>query len=164
MESLYEIVKAVGSVSGILAGIFLLWDRCIKHFPVAIIVARPLTEGSAHIVPFIYLRNVSDRPLLVSWKDGDRNGLRIAKDQTAEGVVQTLFDGETTIALGPQAEAYLPLFWPREKEAIEPENMMEMKIKWRFAQPRIWRVDRSIPVAIRKRDLKNLINGYRKPE
>jgi hypothetical protein len=67
-------------------------------------------------------------------------------------------------ALGPQAEAYLPLFWPREKEAIEPENMMEMKIKWRFAQPRIWRVDRSIPVAIRKRDQENLINGYRKAE
>lgn len=65
MESLYEIVKAVGSVSGILAGIFLLWDRCIKHFPVAIIVARPLMEGSVQIVPFVYLRNVSDRPLLV---------------------------------------------------------------------------------------------------
>jgi hypothetical protein len=115
-------------------------------------------------MPFIYLRNVSDRPLLISWKHGDQNGLRIAKAQTILGVVQTLFDGEATLALGPNGEAYLPLFWPRDKEAIDPENMMEVKIKWRFAQPRIWRVDRSIPVAIRKRDLEHLIDGYLKAE
>lgn len=164
MESLYEVAKAIGSASGFLAASLLLWDRYVKHFPVAIIVARPLMEGSVQIVPFVYLRNVSDRPLLASWKDGNRNGLRIAKAQTAEGVVQTLFDGETTVALGPHGGAYLPLFLPREKEAIEPENMMEVEIKWRFAQPRIWRVDRSITVAIRKRDLENLIDGYLKAE
>jgi hypothetical protein len=121
-------------------------------------------EDSMQIVPFVYLRNVSDRPLLASWKDGNRDGLRIAKAQTAERVVRTLFNGETTVSLGPHGEAYLPLFLPRDKEAIEPENMMEMEIKWRFAQPRIWRVDRSVSVAIRKSDLEKLIDGYLKAE
>jgi hypothetical protein len=55
METLYEIAKAVGSASGFLAGAFLLWDRYVKHFPVAIIVARPLTEGSMQIVPVCLL-------------------------------------------------------------------------------------------------------------
>jgi hypothetical protein len=132
----------------------------LRHFPVAIIVARPLTEGSMQIVPFVYLRNVSDRPLLASRKDGDIDGLRIAKAQTVEGVVQTLLDGETTISLAPNGDAYLPLFLPRNAEAIEPENMMAVEIRWRFAQPRIWRVDRSINVAIRKRDLEMLIGGH----
>ena len=116
------------------------------------------------IVPFVYLRNVSDRPLLASWKDGNRDGLQIAKAQTAEGVVRKLLNGETTVSLGPHGEAYLPLFLPRDKEVIEPENMMEMEIKWRFAQPRIWRVDRSITVGIRKRDLEKFIDGYLKAE
>jgi hypothetical protein len=92
------------------------------------------------------------------------DGLRIAKGQTVEGVVQTLLDGETTISLAPNGDVYLPLFLPRNAEAIEPENMMAVEIRWRFAQPRIWRVDRSINVAIRKRDLENLLEGYLQAE
>jgi hypothetical protein len=163
MDGLYEIVKAIGAASGIFSAIFLIWDRYVKHFPVAIIVARPLIPHSQQISPFVYLRNVSDRPILISWKDGIE-GLRVAKAQTAEGVVRTLFEGETTISLGPQAEAYLPLFLPRDRDEIDPDNMMELELKWRFAQPRVWRVDRRLPVTIRKSDLEKLIDGYMNTE
>lgn len=159
MEGLYEVVKAIGAALGIFSAAFLLWDRYVKHFPVAIIVPRPLMEGSREIMPFVYLRNVSDRPVLISWENGVE-GLRVAKAQTVEGVVETLFEGRTTISLGPQAEAYLPLFQPSNRDEIADDNMMEMEMKWRFAQPRIWRADRRLPVSIRKSDLQKMIDGY----
>jgi len=44
---------------------------------VAIIVALPLIDGSQQIVPFLFLKNASDRPILVSW-DNDWTKLLVA--------------------------------------------------------------------------------------
>src|SRR5207237_272162 len=58
----------------------LIRDRYVKHFPLAIIVARSLIPGSVHIVPVLFVKNVSDRPILVSWENSrDPNQLRIAR-------------------------------------------------------------------------------------
>jgi hypothetical protein len=74
-----ELLKTIGSISGILAAGFLIRDRYVKHFPLAIIVARPLMHGSINIQPFLFVKNVSDRPILVSWENPrDQNQLRIA--------------------------------------------------------------------------------------
>ncbi|KYH01705.1 hypothetical protein [Bradyrhizobium sp. DOA1] len=160
MDTLYEIAKAIGAISGLLAITILLWDRYVKHFPVAVIVARPLMPGSRQIVPFLLVKNSSDRPILVSWKDGDRSKMRVAKGQSVEGVLQTMFDGETTISLGASGEAVLPVFRPGNYDCIDPENQMELRLHWKFAQPRIWKTDRSIVVSIKKRDLDRLLGGY----
>lgn len=56
MDTILEFAKTVGSVSGIFAAAFLLWDRYVKHVPVAIIVARPLIDGSQQIVPVLSSR------------------------------------------------------------------------------------------------------------
>ncbi|WP_441280126.1 hypothetical protein [Bradyrhizobium sp. 63_E2_N1_3] len=160
MDTFYEIAKAVGAASGLLAISLLLWDRYAKHVPVAVIVARPLMAGSRQIVPFLYLKNPSDRPILVSWKDGDHRKMRVAKGQSLEGVLQTMFDGDTTISLDGGAEAVLPIFRPREYDAISAESQIELCLRWKFAQPRIWKVDRSIVASIRKIDLDQLVEGY----
>jgi hypothetical protein len=88
MEPLFEIAKTVGSLSGIFASAVLIWDRYAKHFPVAIIVARPLSHGSSQIVPFLLVKNVSDRPILITWNAGDSSRLRLAKDQSARGIMR----------------------------------------------------------------------------
>ncbi|UQD69335.1 hypothetical protein JEY40_25320 [Bradyrhizobium japonicum] len=160
MDTLYEIAKAIGSVSGLVAIGVLLWDRYVKHFPVAVIVARPLMPGSRQIVPFLHVKNSSDRPILVSWKDGDRSKMRVARGQSIDGVLQTMFDGATTISLGASGEAVLPVFRPGDYDRIDPENQIELCLHWKFAQPRIWKADRSIVVSIRKIDLDRLIDGY----
>ncbi|UFW82886.1 hypothetical protein BjapCC829_23135 [Bradyrhizobium barranii] len=161
MDTLYEIAKAVGAASGLLAISLLLWDRYVKHVPVAVIVARPLMAGSRQIVPFLHLKNPSDRPILVSWKDGDHRKMRVAKGQSLEGVLQTMFEGDTTISLDAGADAVLPIFKPRDYDNISPENQMELCLRWKFVQPRIWKVDRSIVASIKKIDLDRLIEGYR---
>ncbi|MCK1661268.1 hypothetical protein [Bradyrhizobium sp. 151] len=160
MDTLYEIAKAVGAASGLLAISLLLWDRYTKHFPVAVIVARPLIPSSRQIVPFLHIKNSSDRPILVSWRDGDRSRMRVAKGQSLDGVLQTMFDGETTISLGASGEAVLPVFRPVDYDSIDSETQIELCLHWKFAQPRVWKADRSIVVSIKKNDLERLIEGY----
>jgi hypothetical protein len=160
MEMLYEIGKTVGAISGLFALGLVLWDRYTKHYPVAIIVARPLIDGSRQIVPFLHLKNSSDRPLLVSWSDGDLHKMRVGKGQTLDGILQTLLGGETTISLGPNGDALFPLFKPGAYDIIDVENQIELILRWKFAQPLVWRRVRPLVVSITKRDLDHLIDGY----
>ena len=74
-DTALEILKTIGSISGIFAAAFLIWDRYTKHFPLAIIVAQPLMPGSQNIVLFLGVANFSDRPILVSWKNKDVNSV-----------------------------------------------------------------------------------------
>jgi hypothetical protein len=159
-DFIVDLAKTVGSISGIFAATFLLWDRWVKHFPVAILVARPLIDGSQHIEAFLLIKNVSDRPVLISWDNGDRSTLRLAKDQTTRGILQTFMYDQTIVSLGPEAEVYLPVLKPGDYEEIDPDNVIELHLRWKFAQPRVWMVDRRIRVSLRKRDFDNMIEGY----
>ena len=160
MIDLLEVAKTIGSVSGFFSGIFLVYDRLTKHYPVAFIEARPLMEGSKRIEPFLYLKNVSERPILVSWPEGRSDRFIVARDQTEEGIFRHLHEDETTISLSPRGEAVLPLLRPSTYAQIDPENMMEIEMRWQFAQPTLWRKPRRIPISIRKSDFEALIEGY----
>jgi hypothetical protein len=61
------------------------------------------------------------------------------------------------------AEAVLPLLKPHTYADIAPENMMELQIRWQFAQPILWREPRTLWVKIKKRDFEALIEGYLTP-
>jgi hypothetical protein len=159
-DIIFDFAKTVGSISGIFAAAFLIWDRFSKHFPVAIMLARPLIDGSREIVPFLLIKNVSDRPILISWDNGDRANLRVAKDQSIDGIVHSLSDGQTVVSLGPEAEAYLPVLKPGNYVEIDPDNVLELHLKWKFAQPRVWMADRQLTVSLRKRDFDNMIEGF----
>jgi hypothetical protein len=163
-DALFEAIKTIGGISGICTAIFLVYDRFTKHYPVAFIEGRPLMEGSKNIVPFLFLKNVSERPILLSWTDGNACQIRIARNQSSREIMRTLFDGETTIALSPQAEATLPLFKPQPYDDIDSENMLELAISWQFAQPIWWRSPRTLWVRIRKRDFDALIEGHVDPD
>jgi hypothetical protein len=123
-DVLFEVAKTIGSASGIFAAAFLVWDRYVKHFPTAIIVARPLVEGSQHISQFLLVKNISDRPILISWNDGETRSLRLARDQSSRGIIQSLVGDTTIISLGSGVEVCLPLFRPRDYEAIDPDNSL----------------------------------------
>ena len=152
METLFDIVKTVGALSGLFASAVLIWDRYAKHLPVAIIVARPLSHGSSQIVPFLLVKNVSDRPILITWNAGDSSRLRLAKDQSARAILRGIIDDETIISLGPESEALLVLFKPSAYDEIDAENSLEIDIRWKFAQPRIWNAERRI--------IDNMLDGH----
>ena len=164
MDNLLEIGKTLGSIAGLCSAIFLLMDRWTKHYPVTFIEARPLLEGGAHIVSFLILKNVSERPILVSWQEGRTDQFIIAKDHSPEGMFRHLHEGETTIALAPQQEAVLPLLKPRTYPEIDAENMIETELRWQLAQPLLWQLPRRLTVSIKKRAFEALIEGYRPPE
>jgi hypothetical protein len=153
-DFLFDLAKTVGSISGVFAAAFLIWDRYVKHVPVAIIVARPLIDGSQQIVPFLFLKNASDRPILVSW-DNDRTKLRVGKDQSSHAILRSL-----AVSLGPEAETFLPVFKPNTYDAIDLANVMQLQLRWRFAQPRIWVAERRLRIAVRKRDFEEMIDGF----
>ncbi|MCK1519530.1 MULTISPECIES: hypothetical protein [unclassified Bradyrhizobium] len=155
-----EFVKLFGGLSGICSVAFLILEKFTKHYPVAFIEARPLIDGSRNIVPFLYLKNVSERPILISWPDGDLSRFRVARDDSIDGILATMFEGETTISLSAGADAVLPLHRPRSYEEIDPENVLEWIATWQLAQPILWRTPRKLRVQIRKRDFEALIDGY----
>jgi hypothetical protein len=159
-DSFFEAIKTVGGLSGIFTAIFLVYDRFTKHYPLAFIEARPLVEGGRNIGPFLFLKNVGDRPILLSWTDGQADRLKIARDDSAKNIMRSLFEGEATIALSPQAETVLPLLKPQRYADIDPENMMELEIRWQFAQHMLWRNPRTLWVKIKKRDFEALIEGH----
>jgi hypothetical protein len=160
MDILFEIVRTLGAIAGLASAAFLIWDRATKHYPVALFEALPLIDGGSNIEVFVRLKNFSDRPVLLSWPNGQGRGLYIARNDSAEGIMRYLFEGETTIVLSSQAERVFPLLRPSAYSKIDPENMMELEIRWQFAQPIVWRTPRTLRVAIRKRDFEALIEGY----
>ena len=94
------------------------------------------------------MKNVSDRPVLLSWPNGQGRGLYIARNDSAEGIIGYLSEGETTIALSSQTERVFPLLRPSTYPEIDPENMMELEIRWRFAQPIVRRTPRTLRLTI----------------
>ena len=162
-DTLLEVFRTIGALSGICAAGFLVWDRYVKHVPLAIIVPRPIIPDSPNIVHRLLVKNVSDRPILVMWEHGSPNQFRIAKDNSIHGIVKSQISGENAISLDAGAEILLPLFKPPYYDAIAPENGIEVYLRWRFAQPRIWKVDRKLHVWITKRDFDSMIDDYLSP-
>ena len=160
MIDLVEILKIVGSLSGLFATAFLLWDRYSKHFPVAIIVAQPIIPGSVNISHRLYLKNVSDRPILISWEHGGMNQLRVAKDRSTHGILRSQRKGKTIVSLDAGTEVFLPILKPSNYNEIDPDNSLQIALRWRFAQPRVSKPDRVIPVWIKKRDFDNIVDAY----
>jgi hypothetical protein len=161
MDTLFEILKTLGALAGLASGAFLVWDRFTKHYPQAIIVARPLSEGSAQIVSFLMLKNLSDRPILVRCNPDDhRPGLRIMKGQSVRDAVFSSFGHELRISLGPQSVVYLPVVRSGRYQDIDFENCLVMELHWKFAQPILWNAERRVKIWIRKRDFESLFDDH----
>ncbi|WP_461193611.1 hypothetical protein [Bradyrhizobium sp. UFLA06-06] len=103
-------------------------DRYTKHYPAAIMVARPLIEGSVNITHFLLLKNYSERPIIISWQH-EANHLRLAKDDSTLSIARSVLPGETVISLGPNAETYLRVIKPNGHDNIAPENSLEMQLR-----------------------------------
>ncbi|WP_050420301.1 hypothetical protein [Bradyrhizobium tropiciagri] len=163
MTDLFELMKIIGSVSGICSAIFLVADRYFKHYPTAIMVAGPLIEGSSNITHFLWLKNYSERPIIVSWQH-ESNHLHLAKDDSARSIMHSVLPGESAVSLGPNAETQLRVIKPSNHDSIDPDNSLELRLRWRFAQPIIWKADRTIRIWMRKRDFDDMTENYVKAQ
>jgi hypothetical protein len=158
-EVVWEVVKGVGSFAGFFSTAYILYDRIWKHMPTAVVVARPLMEGSVQITPFLLVTNVATRPILVAWENGDRDSLRIAKSDTASSVVSTLFLGTTTISIDAGSSRQFPLLTPGNYADRPGDMVLSVTLRWKFAQPILWQPERKLKVWMLKSDLDALIGG-----
>jgi hypothetical protein len=157
-ELAWEVFKGLGSMAGLATGAFVIWDRFWRHFPIAVIVPRPLMHGSNNTVARLAVKNLASRPILITWENGTASHFRIAKDDTIHSVVSSLFPGRRTVALDVNEIRELELLRPANYEEIEHDDWLHLTLLWKFAQPIVWQPERNIRVAIKKSDYL-LLNG-----
>ncbi len=153
MDLIWDTLTGVGAVIGILTGAFVLWDRMFRFSPTAVVVTKPLIEGGMNMGIYLRLKNPSERPVLITWENGEPGCFRIADDHSTKEIVHAAIGGRRTIAVDPGTERNLGLLQPGDYSEINLDNRIEARIWWRFAQPQVWQRDRRIPVSIPKRSL-----------
>lgn len=141
-----------GSIVGFVTGGFVIWERFFRYQPSAFVVAKPLIPGGAQKACYLRVVNRSERPILFSWPTGmEDNALRIASDHSTRSIVKSLLHGEKAVALDGGEEAIFPILKPGNWHALDLDQTMETLVRWRFAQPMIWKRDRTFRVSISKR-------------
>jgi hypothetical protein len=156
-SEIWEIVKGFGSIAGLVTGAFVVWDRFWRHTPQAIIVPRPLMEGSVNIVARLAVKNLAPRPILLAWdNDGRPAHLRIAKDDSIHGVVSSQFPGRRTIVLDVGEVREFDLLRPANYFDLASEDWLHVEVSWKFPQPILWQPEHKLRIGIKKQDFRIL--------
>lgn len=158
--TVWDWVQGFGALVGLATGAYILRDRWFKHYPIAIIISKPIFEPGGDAFSKLRLTNPSDRPMLVSWEMGMRNGLfSIAKDDALKNIIISALPGTATIVLDAGETRELELMRPDNIGDIDDDNRIECELMWWFAQPILWQRSRRLRVGMRKRDYLLLAPG-----
>ena len=151
--SIWEIVERIGALMGMASVGFILWDRFWRMTPTAVVVMRPFSKGGMQHL-HLSIRNPADRPIIVRWKNGDRRGtFGIVEDTSSKSVVRSVVMPEGAVVVDAGETRDLPLHKPRDISEIDPDNYIGAVLWWRFAQPKLYKRDRRIPVHVTKRSM-----------
>jgi len=157
MQIIWEVFSGLGAVVGLVTGGFVVWDRFFRFSPTAILFVRPLIPGGVHMGWILRVSNRAERPILLSWQTGNRTGeFLLAADDSMDAIVASMAEGRRTIAVDPGEVRELVVTLPTDFADIDPENYVECRLFWRYAQPMIWKRERYIDVRVPKRSLLDL--------
>ena len=150
---LLEIIQGMGSAAGLLSAGYLGWQFATRRTPVAIIVPLRPWEISPTASQFVRIKNPSDRPMIVRFDDNvDRNELRIVRDDSIRAAVEAAVGRSVEVIISANETRDFRLARRADHEEIEPENYLQVRFRWRYAQPFLLRVERTAVVIIRKSD------------
>lgn len=108
MDLIWETAKGIGAIIGLATGAFVVWDRFYRMTPTAVVVVRPLIPGGIPKATYLQVRNRADRPILVSWQNGQREfSFGIAKDHSTRSIVASFVGGRETIVIDADAQKRL---------------------------------------------------------
>ena len=125
---------------------------CIHRSPT--LVPGGQTKGA-----YLRVQNRSERPIIVSWPNGSSpNSLRIALNHDTRSIVVSLIDGRTSVAIDGHSTQIFPILRPNNWADLNDEQTVEVSVKWRFAQPLLFKRHRSIAVRITKQAYKLLVD------
>lgn len=137
---------------------YLGWQFVTRRIPVAIVVPRKAFALGRDLAQFVQIKNPSDRPLIVTFLDNEaQNELRVMMDSSIRSAVVAAMgrSAETIIDAGERVEFRLAK--RADHDEIDPENHLLVRFRWRYAQPFLWRAERTARIVIRKRDYDALV-------
>ena len=156
---MWEFVKTAGSVAGLVTAMFVIWDRLFRNAPSAFIISTPLAPGGVPKAAYLRVVNRSERPLILSWPTGiSENDLRLSVDHTLDQIVAATLDGTKSTAVGGNEQADFVVFKPERFDRMDKDQIMELEVLWRFAQPVIWQRERKLRVRISKKSYQLLVD------
>ena len=157
MQLIWDLVRDFGAVVGLLTGLFVLAERWTRHYPQALFSPKPL-GGFGRQTVMLSVSNRSDRPMLVKFENGSVNGhFRAARDDSSHAIITATLPGETWIPIDAGDTRTFPLLKPPNYEHLGDDSQIALRLWWRFAQPILWRGDRSIQMSIEKSTYQRLI-------
>jgi hypothetical protein len=163
---IWDFVQGLGAVVGLMTGGFVLLERFTKHRPVVIVVAPPFGDfKGAQRQLAVRFTNPSDRPILVESETGAQSGhLRLAQDDSIRGIVTSLLPGSMRFPIDAGATKEFPLLKPPRFAEMDENSECLLQLRWRFAQPILWRAWRSIKVSVTKESLMVLLEEEGEPD
>ncbi|MGN7878426.1 hypothetical protein [Ensifer sp. 22460] len=156
---MWEYVNGIGSVVGLITGGFVIWERFFRYAPSVFLIARPYIPGGAQKGAYLRVVNRSERPIIIRWPTGvNDHALNIARDHSMRAAIMTALDGEIAIAIDGCSEQVFPVHAPDNIGSIPSEGTMSVEISWSFAQPLIYKRDRTVRVTISKQSYQVLLD------
>lgn len=143
-DVIWEIFQGLGALAGLVSGVYLLIDRWFAHYPTAF-----LAMGDSQAV--LRVENRASQPIIVRWKNGIADDkLRFALDPSMKGIFTALVEGETVHCLDVSEVAEFWVVKPGNYDSLCKDAELMSSISWQFAQPKLWKPWREIPVRIKK--------------
>ena len=154
-----QFFQTLGAVFGVLSAAFVVWDRLVSQFPTAIMIGAPL-DGFGRRSSYLRIANRSERPILL-WFDttDDASQFRIAIDHSPRSIISSVIRGTTVFTLYPKEVRDFPVIRSPNFAETHIDGQIEARLRWRFAQPILWRAERRLVVSITKRDYLALVEG-----
>ncbi|NRP19275.1 hypothetical protein LPJGGPFB_02530 [Ensifer adhaerens] len=156
---MWEYVNGIGSIVGLITGAFVIWERFLRYTPSAFLIAQPYIPGGAQKGAYLRIINRSERPIIVRWPTGMKDHtLSIARDHSTRSIIRTILEGDLATAIDGSSEHLFPVHTPNNFPEIPNDGTMSIEVSWRFAQPLIYKHDRTLKVSISKEAYRVLLD------
>lgn len=154
----WSFLQALGSLVGLITGVFVVFEYFTRHRPLMFIIAVPFADvPGANRFYFLRVKNRAERPLLLRVRNGSRNGeLRLSKDDSTHAFVTSVLEGSSTFVIDGSTHDDFPLSKPPNFDELDSECYMRSVVYWKFAQPPLWLGWRKQTLRISKQSFQSL--------
>jgi hypothetical protein len=157
METFWSIVAGFGGVVGLASGIYVLLDRVTQGYPSIFIYAKPLDDFGRRS-PYLRAVNRSERPILLTVPNLRLPGrFRVAEDHSIMAIISSVMHDQSTFTIDGKTTLDMPLMMPAGFDDMDPDNTIEITIRWRYVQPILLRGDRRVTIDATKADVRTLL-------
>ena len=123
-----EQIKLVGSIVGLLVGVFTAWDRLIRGRPLA---SLTMTGSPSNPYSFIRIKNISPIDILIIDVVAYPRRFKIAKNDSTFGIGKSLVGNALVHLISPNERNDFPFFAQPSISEDEPSQRIYVFVFWR---------------------------------